>query len=1595
MGRNLLISLLLLLVGLVPAKVCMAQVSAAFSSITTQGCSPLVVSFQSQSQNAVQWKWNLGNGTISFLQHPSATYFNPGSFTVTLIVTDANGLKDTLIKPNYITVHPNPAVQFVASNTSGCFPLAVQFTDLSNSNGTSATYNWDFGDGTTSTNQNPQHIYPTAGLYNVTLIVRNSFGCVKTLTKQNYITISAGVTASFTNAAPAACVAPQTVSFTNTSTGTGALTYLWFFGDGNTSTALNPSHSYTANGNYTVRLIVRNATGCTDTITKQNLISLGANNPAFTMQTTACKDEAITFTNTSSPSPTAASWSFGDGTTSSAISPVKSYAAPGTYTVKLVVSFGNCLDSLTKTITILPKPNTSFVASPLAACQPTLSVNFTNQSTNSVASFWDFGDGTTSTLNNPSHVFNSYGSFTVMLITTNANGCKDTLVKPDYIVIQKPFLSFNNLPQQGCAPFTWTFGATVNSVTPVQSYSWSFGDGTTSTSVNPTHTFSAGLYDIQLIITTAGGCSDTIRMAEGIKVSVKPTAGFFATPLDVCAKDPIQFTDTSHANITSWLWQFGDGSTSTQMNPLYAYSDTGYFSVTLIVGSNGCYDTIRKINYVHVKPPIAVFEVVQSCSTKYLKTFVDRSIGADTWYWTFGDGSSSTQQNPTHTYANTGTYTVKLFITNAQSGCDNTSEQIVYVADELAQFTANITQLCKGTEAVFIATSIQAQPLIVSYIWDFGDGSTGTGANVSHVYDMTGIYTVKLDITDVNGCTDSKTRFQYVKIYGPDAEFMSGMPGACLNSAVTFDDLSSTDGIHPITSWDWNWGDGNISIGAVAPFVHTYGPAGIYSVVLTVTDSYGCKDTMTKVNLITISAPEANFSVADTNSCPGANINFVNNSTGPSLTYAWNFGDGNISAIANPSHRYTANGTYVVKLVVTDIYNCVSSKTQIINVVTPTADFSVSDSTSTCPPLIVNFTSNAQHVYAFVWDFGNGNTSIANNPTHFYNVAGNYNASLTVTGPGGCVAVKTKPIRISGPRGSFNYAPLEGCSPLTVNFRATTLARSSFVWDFNDGTTVASTDSIISHTYTLPGIYVPKMILRDVGGCSVAIIGLDTIRVNGVMAKFSTDTLTRCNSGSIQFINETISNQAIDTYLWNFGDGTTSTQQSPQHFYAGLGNYTVSLRVTTVTGCVDDFVLATPIRVMAAPIVTAAISANGCVPVNMSFSGNFLGGDSSAISWKWTTNNGNAFMGKNPLPVPYTTAGSYSYQLLVTNSFGCSDTAIGNFEVYGLPNVSAGNDLSICQNTGKILQATGASTYIWSPSAGLSCATCATPTATPDSAKKYTVIGTDINGCRDTSTVNVQVVYPFKMTPGKSDTLCIGESSMLGVNGAATYVWSPSLGLNTITGNRVMARPDNTTLYRVVGSDAKTCFKDTVYFPVQVYPYPKVKLFLDTTVVVGNNVTLTPTLSPDVTNVIWNNPVGLVSTNYPSIVVHPTGPTQYNMTAYNEGGCTSTARATIYVTCGSGNIFIPNTFSPNADGNNDVFFVRGTGLYNIKSLRVFNRWGEMIFSRASIFANDASVGWNGTYKGLALNSDVYVYVIEVQCENNETLMFKGDITLIK
>jgi gliding motility-associated-like protein len=351
---------------------------------------------------------------------------------------------------------------------------------------------------------------------------------------------------------------------------------------------------------------------------------------------------------------------------------------------------------------------------------------------------------------------------------------------------------------------------------------------------------------------------------------------------------------------------------------------------------------------------------------------------------------------------------------------------------------------------------------------------------------------------------------------------------------------------------------------------------------------------------------------------------------------------------------------------------------------------------------------------------------------------------------------------------------------------------------------------------------------------------------------------------------------------------------------------------------------------------------------------------------------------------------------VVTNSSGCTDTANATVTIHPLPTTNAGNDTVLCLGTPLQLTATGATNYVWQPGATLSCTNCAAPLSNATSSQWYYVTGSTPFGCTTTDSVFVRVKPGFTLNVAPlTASLCLGQSVQLTASGAELYSWSPAAGLSNANIANPVASPSVSTVYRLLAFDSVGCFLDTALVSVAVFPYPTVDAGPDRTIPAGATTTLSPLYSADVTGYAWSPATDLSCITCPAPVAAPKSTTTYTIRVSNAGGCTATDAVTVFVICNNQNVFIPNTFSPNGDGANDVFYPRGRGIYQVQSMRIFNRWGEMVFQRVNFMANDAAAGWNGRYKGIAANPDVYTYIIEVVCDNSEVIPFKGNITLIQ
>ncbi|WP_229393640.1 PKD domain-containing protein [Methanosarcina sp. DH1] len=593
---------------------------ANFTTNVTSGEAPLTVQFNDTSSGSpTSWAWDFENdGTIdSTEQNPIYTYTEAGNYTVNLTIKNSVGSNST-VKMDYITVSENstpaepPVAAFIADVTSGTAPLTVNFTDQST--GSPTSWIWDFGDGTNATNQNVSHTYTSAGNYTVNLTVANEEGNDSEV-KTEYIIVSEPLpgapVANFT-AMPTSGDAPLTVNFTDVSTGTVS-SYLWDFDNDGTvdSTEQNPIYTYTAAGNYTVNLTVSNAGGSDSEVKTEYIVVSeplpGAPVADFTATPTS-GDAPLTvnFTDVSTGTVSSYLWDFeNDGTVDSTEqNPIYTYTAAGNYTVNLTVTGPGGSDSEVKTGYIdvsspsPSKPVANFSASPTSGKAP-LNVKFTDTSTGTPTSwYWTFGDGSKSYLQNPTHKYSKAGVYTVSLLVKNAAG-RNTVTKTDYIkVITKPVANFTSSVTSGKAPLKVAFTDTSTG-TPTK-WTWDFGDGSKSYLQNPTHKYSkVGSYTVKLTATNAAG-SNMVTKTDYIKVVTKPVAEFSASPTSGKAPLTVSFTDKSTGIPTKWKWSFGDGKTSTVQNPEHEYLQEGKYKVVLTVSNAAGSNTVTKTNYITV-----------------------------------------------------------------------------------------------------------------------------------------------------------------------------------------------------------------------------------------------------------------------------------------------------------------------------------------------------------------------------------------------------------------------------------------------------------------------------------------------------------------------------------------------------------------------------------------------------------------------------------------------------------------------------------------------------------------------------------------------------------------------------------------------------------------------------------------------------------------------------------------------------------------------------------------------------------------------------------------------------------------------------------
>ena len=1499
-----------------------AQINADFEADVTSGCDVVTVNFTdlSSSMNGiiVSWIWDL-DGAMATASNPSRIYNTPGQYTICLTVTDLTGASDTECKTNYIVVHDLPMPNFTADATSGCGPLTVNFTDLTiPGDGAITQWIWELGgtsgivvdDGTLPVIQTT---YTISDVYTVNLTVIDEFGCSNNFSIPNLVEVFEDPVVDVTADQNFSCTAPLVVNFTNNSP-TNNVTFQWDFGNGDPvfNGPNPPAVNYTTNGLFDVTIIAINTiTGCVTTQILDGFVSIGQGVTFDSDPDTACIGEQILFTDLTQTPASTITWEFGDGMMTTGVSTTSyQYMNTGCYNVTLTRDANGCVTTSTREVCVVDLPIANFVMdNPLGCAFPHI-VNFTDNSTNATSWFWEFGQNGilgNSLEQSPSIQINSQGLYPITLTVTGSGGCQDTFRD---IVQTFGFDSDIVLNEVlGCPPINVCFPVQVDMTVPVVSYEWIISDTILLSGANPCYSFTdTGSYDVMLIVENALGCIDTSFVEGLVQVGTPPVPDFTASPTATCAHQEIQFANLSNPPGQVWVWDFGDGSISTDQNPLHTYRDTGCFDVELNVFNNGCNASWKPDDYICIFPPVAIFDVVRDCDDPFNVDFINNSIGRDSVFWDFGVTNSTSDTtsliSPSFMYPDTGVYTVSLIVYNEQSMCYDTAFLDLGIYDLSSSMTLNPTSGCVPLTIQASSDAVQA----TSWTWSATGGLIADRfvSSTEITFALPGTYDVTLIVSDDAGCSDTLT--QSVTANRLQADYIAIPDRGCipLNVNLTQNAMSP---FGTVVQTEWVIGDSLYLLNGDNVNVTIDSP-GIYSVTLMVLDDLGCGDTITDIIGIQAIGPLPEFT-ADTAGCVNEMYQFINASVGNSLTYSWDFGDNTGSMDTDPVHVYTASGLYTVCLTVTDGNACDTTlcKMNYVEVGDPMAGFTFDSTFSLCPPLPINFTNISVGASQYIWDFGDGSgVSAIESPTHVYTVPGVYDVDLVAIANAECSDTATFQglVVLQGPVVQFETIDTTVCAPANILFKVEGLDIYDYQWDLGDGTVVNgglnSTRDSILHEYRFPGKYNPVLRVVDTGGCEVAYSFPSTICVAEMSMDFSADDRTLCDNVSTMFDYNVTSSEPLDTVYWIFEGGlpNQTADPNPTVTYASGGLYDVTL-IADNGFCRDTLFMDDYIGVGEKPVANYSMSQDtGCLPFFVDFADLSTIGSGNINQWLWdfgdnstdaTQNPGHEFLsGQDSLPV----------SLIVTSGFGCMDTIIDYvylleqpmFDLSGVATVCLGDSLQLTAN---FPGGTNSIMFNWLSSPDLSCTNCLTTTAVPSQATTYYFEATGANGCTKLDSVQVRIdpnsILSHTIT--RDTFVCFGESIQLNVTGGilqASNNWDVNdAGLSCYACDDPIASPITATTYHVTINSGTCSLSDSVH--VSVIDERTSFLSPDVTICEGDTTTL-EILSGSSPN--WINPTDLSCNNCFMPEASPTNTTEYRAEVSTMSGCL--IRDTVLVT---------------------------------------------------------------------------------------------------
>ena len=729
------------------------------------------------------------------------------------------------------------------------------------------------------------------------------------------------------------------------------------------------------------------------------------------------------------------------------------------------------------------------------------------------------------------------------------------------------------------------------------------------------------------------------------------------------------------------------------------------------------------------------------CSGANSGTLVLSDYAGDILNWQYSADYGTTwtdTANINHTLSYSNLIQTTQFRAVVRSGaCDTAYSEIATITvNPLPIVNFSYDTVCRTQATTFVNNTTIPLGNIVSYSWDFGNGNGNNAETPIYTYPVEGTYTVQLTATSDKGCVDSTSN---VVMVNPTPMVDYSFANACDGDSVSFQNASFST-IGGSISYEWNFDDSSTVVSDENP-EHLFAQSGDYDVKLVVEENAtGCKDSLIQtVNIY----PQTNPGFIFSNVCDGNAMTFTNTTTLSSgnVNYYWTFGDGYYESTINPTHLYSGDGTYLVRLSATTDHNCTDTVSHTILVFPqPVAGFSGNDICYTDTFHFLNESAISSGTMSYVWNFGNGDTSTVETPDYYYFAPGTYTVSLLVVSDSGCSDQIYKTVNVfSLPNVGFDVNDM--CLYDSANFVNTSNIQSgnlTYQWHFGD-----NPGSILKnpkHLYDTAGTYSVELVATSGGMCSDSVTKPLTV-FPVPHPDFSAPGV--CDGAPSYFYNQTtISSGNIADFLWDFGDGTNSVQENPVQQYLNPGTYNVKLSVTSNNGCVTDTTKQVIVDYM--PVANFTVY-NVCDknPVNPS---NLSTTEQGSMTYLWQFGDNDTSIVPEPNHL-YASQGTYGITLLVQSEHGCIDSLIRYVQVYPLPYAYAGKDTSISKGSSILLNASGGNIYTWYPSTNLSNPTISNPTALPATTTNYVVQVEDLNACVNYDTVTITVIDDYKIAP--------------------------------------------------------------------------------------------------------------------------------------------------------------------------------------------------------------------------------------------------------